>query len=393
MGTTYVIEDTNNTCLSAIYMTTTIEYLSLINKAYSEKGGIEGQRAPLKTKTAIRIRNRMVEDIKNGAILPPIVIGVVLSKYEYDTFKIIDNAESIQQFLTTIDPDKLSVIDGMQRTTALQEAVTLNSNCEKNPVRIELWMAQHVNNLIYRMLILNTGQVPWDIKRQLATVYKPILNEIKAKVQNIDILEVDEAGRRVSSGQYQSSKLIEFFLAFTSRKSHIDIKEKVAEDFERMNATEAISNNKFIDNFITLIDYLSKIDLVFGNAKRDSTENPDGKFKSGKDIFTSSPAGIGFMSSSASFIYGPPGFDRTIDEQQKNVDKLITSLNGFLTMIKDKNPKDLNEFLEIESLNEKLNRKSGKVGEFERDYFHKAFTTLFEHGKDLKSLGPCWAAY
>lgn len=61
------------------------------------------------------------------------------------------------------------------------------------------------------MLILNTGQVPWDIKRQLETIYEPILARIQEDVPNIDVLGIDRSQRRTEAGQYQGSKLIEFF--------------------------------------------------------------------------------------------------------------------------------------------------------------------------------------
>ena len=40
------------------------EFLKIVENSYRNRGGIDGQRSPLKTKTALTIRKRMVEDVK-----------------------------------------------------------------------------------------------------------------------------------------------------------------------------------------------------------------------------------------------------------------------------------------------------------------------------------------
>ena len=67
--------DKRGDCMSIAFTISYPKYKELINHAYENRGGIEGQRGTLKTSTAIRIRKRMVEDITKGTILPPVVIG------------------------------------------------------------------------------------------------------------------------------------------------------------------------------------------------------------------------------------------------------------------------------------------------------------------------------
>ncbi|MCR6216005.1 hypothetical protein NU291_20390, partial [Escherichia coli] len=91
----FVLEDKRVDCLSVIHTTKLSEYLLFAEKAYEEKGGIYGQRAPLKTKTAQTIRERMVSDIIDGAVLPPIVIGVIVDN---DTYELIRNVRDDKSF-------------------------------------------------------------------------------------------------------------------------------------------------------------------------------------------------------------------------------------------------------------------------------------------------------
>lgn len=114
----FVLEDKRVDCLSVIHTTELSEYLDFAERAYEEKGGIYGQRAPLKTKTAQTIRERMVSDIIEGAVLPPIVIGVIVDDNSYEEIKKVVDDRSFEILNKNIDKSSLSIIDGMQRTTA-----------------------------------------------------------------------------------------------------------------------------------------------------------------------------------------------------------------------------------------------------------------------------------
>lgn len=82
-----ILWDKKLKCMSAITRMSVGEYLKIVGKAYQNRGGISGQREALKQKTAISIRNRMIEDIKDGTILPPIVIGLVVNEEKYQKLK------------------------------------------------------------------------------------------------------------------------------------------------------------------------------------------------------------------------------------------------------------------------------------------------------------------
>lgn len=385
-----ILTDRRTGCLSAILTIPALEYLALIEEIYKSKGGIKGQRAPLKTKTGIRIRERMVRDIAAGAVLPPIVLGAILPIEIFNQAKDVKADEEIRQFLDCLDNNQLSIIDGMQRTTALLEASDVG-DLKDNLVRVEVWFATNINSLIYRMLILNTGQVPWDIKRQLETIYDPILARIKADVSNVDVLVIDDSKRRTEAGQYQASKLIEFFLAFSSRKTNIDIKERVAEDFVRMDAAEATANDNFIDSFVDVVKLLANLDTVFFRGR--ASEAIDGRFKSGKDIFTSTPAGLGFVTAAAVFIFGAPGYSLTSEASQARALELQHKCHSLINHLGTLGEEQLFNYLELVSLNERIGRSSGKVGEFERDFFFKSFTAFFSNAPDLPNMEVCWAAY
>ncbi|CUA87869.1 hypothetical protein [Pseudidiomarina woesei] len=399
MSALHVLEDTNKNSFSIMFTMNIDDYLALVDQAYKDSGGVEGQRAPLKTKTGQRIRKRMVLDIIEGAVLPPLVLGATLTPDQVGLARKIDSDADGIDLLHQLED--ISIIDGMQRTTALKEALKLAqdeftdkvTDIRTRKIRVELWVAESVNSLIYRMLVLNTGQVPWDMKRQLQTIYKSILKEIRASVDDINVLGLEQGQRRTQGGQFQGDKLIEFFLSFTSRKTAIDLKEKVAEDFARMDATEATSSSRFLRDFIICVQLLVNLDHAFSRANNTKEELSDSRIKSGKDVFKSFPAGLGFFAAAATKIYGKPGYHLDDDITKRNLEVIVDNVDGLVTRLTQMSPEDVRDFLDLDTLNEKLSRKTSKVGAFEREFFQTAFSELITEGNHLPNMSPCWEAY
>lgn len=384
------IEDKRVRCLSGLGCLNVSNYLELVSDIYKQNGGISGQRSVLKTKTGITIRKRMISDIQNGAVLPPIVLGAVVSDEIFSMAKECSTQEKFQEIINKIDKSSISIIDGMQRTNALDIAIK-DSGDYCDVVRIDFWLAKSIESLIYRMLVLNTGQVPWDIKRQLETIYKQVLIKIKNDIGDIDVFDIDEKERRSSAGQYRATRIVELFLAFTSRKPHIELKEKVAEDFARMDATEATSNEKALPVFIDVMKLLASLDRAFSSTMiSEEYLGEDTRFKEGKDIFTSAPASIGFAAAAAQYLLGMPGYDFDFDNVD---DKLATLKRNIEKICFDITNNPDNDFIDYLTLNEKVNARSGRIGEYERELFFRAFTHMFNHADSLQNLTPCWVSY
>ena len=371
------------------------QYLELIKEVYADSGGIEGQRAPLKTKTGIVIRRRMVEDIRKGAILPPIVVGAVVTEQIIEKAHLCINNDQFAKLVMSIERSDLSIIDGMQRTTALQEALNPDHAglADQFVVRIDLWLAHSIDSLVYRMLVLNTGQVPWDIKRQLETIYKQVLSEIEKEVPGVDVFNIDDKERRSAAGQYRSTRIVELFLAFTSRKPHIELKERVAEDFARMEATEATANERALPTFVKTMSLLARLDKAFASTSmRAEFVQEKTRFKEGRDIFTSAPASIGFSAAAAQFLLGEPGYDfdfLDLDNKISILSQSIDVVEGKIRQSVDKG----DDFIDYLTLNEKISLRSGRIGEYEREFFFRAFAHLFRNAGRLNTLTPCWSAY
>lgn len=382
-----ILNDNRTDCLSILTKMQTGEFLSLVEKAHALRGGISGQRDVLKTTTAKRIRDRMIADIRAGAVLPPVVIGIVDETLlnQCNTKKV----KTLTSFLEFTSKQELTIIDGMQRTAALFEATSIDSGLLTSEMRVEFWVARSVRSLVYRMLVLNTGQVPWTLARQLSVVYSPLLHEIKTRVANIDrIFSPDRPGRRVSSGQFSSDALVELYLAFSLRKTNIDTKETLSEEFSRLDFVDNLADNGFQQYFYDSLSILVGLDHIFDRYESNDT----GRFSRGREVFGSQPARIGFMAAIAQNILGRPGLDRQPKDRASRIKEIKYQVGKLEKNLKVMPANEIGDFLRLDVLSEILDKKVGQIGRYERNVFFEAFKVLVDEKFDVPNMEPCWRA-
>ncbi|WP_293518025.1 hypothetical protein [Phenylobacterium sp.] len=389
------LKDGRVECWSVMNGMKVSDFIGLVEAAYKNRGGLRGQREPLKTTTGRRIRSRMVEDIKKGAVLPPVVIGVVIPN-DIDEIAALAPEDIIER-LTEKWIDSISIIDGMQRTTALMEAVEADPRVGDQAVRVECWLARSTDSLIYRMLVLNTGQVPWSIKRQLLVVYAPLVQEMAGQVKFERLLDLDKNERRFNGGEFSTNSLVEAYLAFGIRRTEIDTQETLADEFSRLDIAEAISSKKYDHYFYPIVQILVNLDKAFSRSDGAIADGADeavsSKFTIGRNIFDSQPARIGFVVACALTVLGRLGMDK----EQSDSDQALVQLQedaAELVLRLDSMPlDDLAEYLALDVLRERLNRqKRSAVGRHERAFFETAFKVLIETQFKAPTMGVCWRA-
>ena len=385
-----ILWDKKLKCMSAITRMSVGEYLKIVGKAYQNRGGISGQREALKQKTAISIRNRMIEDIKDGTILPPIVIGLVVNEEKYQKLK---KGEIAYGQLVSDEPvEQLSIIDGMPRTTALMKAVSEKEEVNQDEIRVEYWISDNSNSLLYRMLILNTGQVPWNVRRQIEVIFSGIIKEIKEKVVNIEVFEIGDSSIRSKGGQYQADGLIELFLAFGARTWKVNTKEKLTDEFTRHDFLQSSGETDLVHLFCDVLTCMAKMDILLDCKYKKKDDNSTEKFRSGKELFARQPARIGFVAAAGEKIMGRPGDERDKEKIEGYKMKFINAIENVVSSIEQKGEEELVGYMDFATLNQMMERRTAKVGDFERELFYEAFKVIVEENGQLSNLGICWRA-
>ena len=385
----YIMHDRRIGGLSISAMVTIGEYLNWFN-TYGEENKLNEQRPQLKTRSANMIRRRLVEDLKQGAIIPPIVIGL---STDADLNAVTEQnvMELIQRGLT-----EASVIDGMQRSNALREASEQNPAIADNLMRIEVWVANGTTGLIYRMLVLNTGQTPWDIKRQMEVIYEPLITEARNRIDGIVLNEKDDQRRRRGGGEYPANSIIELLIAFSSRKEKVNPSDNVADEFTKLDITDMTGKREFAENFYHSLGIMVRFDQAVSRYQlNDSDADGNQKFTNGMDLFTQMPAKTGFIVALAQHVVGRAGTpEKSQAEQEEIMNRTEDAFNAFINRLNQMENDQLGHFLRFDVLNELiLGLPVKRIGDAQREFFRKGFATLIECSFEVEDLEVVWRAY
>lgn len=381
--------DTRSECLSILTSMTLEEYKSIVHSSFVNGGNLEGQRNVIrKSSVASKIRNRMHDDFIKGAVFPCVVIGVLMASDEFHELK--DGKGSFEP--TKLPEDTISIIDGMQRSNIY---FTNYEGNENRSIRVEFWISDRTVKLLYRMLVLNTGQVPWNTRRQVEVVFdslsKTIVESTYTMVPDladcIEIISVDDAKRRTQAGKYHKSTMIQLYLGFNTRKVKVDVSDELADEFQRFDMMNSIEKDSNFNYFVETFSHLCKLDIAFSNCKS-SAEN--GQFKEGKDIFSSVPACLGFTVACSEYILGKIPVERPEDIKEKKSKELMSQIKKVVTIIQENQEYD---YLALESLNDVVEQlPKNRIGDEMRSYFKQAFSEFLKYDEinEITSMEAFW---
>lgn len=357
------------------------EYLHLVENIQQ----LDTQRDVLKTRAAITIRRRLIEDITKGTVIPPVVLGIVMPENVPE----ITERTFHDMFNSTIG--SLTIIDGIQRTESLKKATLQDEQVYNNDMRVEIWVSKRVSSLIYRMLVLNTGQVPWNTRRQVEVIYAPLKLEAEHKVNGLRLISIGDNERRSVAGEFPANVIADLYIAFTSRKVLFDNKESLADDFTRLDVIDMTSKQEVSDFFFDALSMLVKLDQQFFRYNPQDNDR-NGKIYIGRDVFTSAPSRIAFVVAIAVYVFGRAGgAERSTSQQIAKMNSLKQHFCTFIDRLNDMNENDLKDFLCLDILNDILKSLPAKrIGDEERKYFQDAYSLLVKEGFDLDSMEEAW---
>ena len=110
-------------------------------------------------------------------------------------------------------------------------------------------------------------------------------------------------------------------------------------------------------------------------------------------MFAGQPARIGFVAAAGEKIMGRPGDERDKEKIDSSKKKFKNAILNVIRNLEKKNGDELAEYIDFATLNQVMERRTAKVGDYERELFYGAFKVLVEEDGELSSLGICWRAF
>ena len=331
------------------------EYYELVKNIL---GNNEYQRR--KVKSSSSIYSLLKEDLKQGCMIPPIVMA-----YVGENDSIIDlNSEETKKHLL--------ILDGLQRSFAILDIVNetqnlfdYNESVLDLPIRIELYTNINRMGILYRMLTLNTGQTRMSTRHQIEIIYSDYITH--SPLSNIQLIKEVDNDTPKSIGQYKFRDVIEGFTSYIEcdylTLDRQDLLDQVKTLTKLRNETEGVELfTKYID---TYHKFVVKMNYFFPNKIEDICVSQFGS--SVIEIFNKSQSLTGFGAAVGIM-------------QEKGIINGFEIIQEYITKLYDENIKDGLETL-LTNLDE-IRRKAKKIGNDQRLYFHYLYRKLFDPEKD-----------
>ncbi len=324
-------------------------------------------------------------DLKRGCLLPPVVLAVKnlalpaeLSQAPTQGMWSAAIGSILQQLVgavSTVAPQDVYIIDGLQRTNAIKQTLTevqgtpQESTFLSQAARVEIWLNIPFGALAYRMLLLNAGQRPMSIKHQVEILSMKLQEELRP-IPRLEILSSIEADRRTKQGQFHLSKLSQAFQAWLQGTPSVDLRNLVMEQMLVESAIETLGsslagqrNQNERDEFKAFVEWIVTADWALPI---------DVNFFANETVLQGIAAAVGASERNA-----------LLKERMK---RAMAALLSSLTSNPTSDPLGTVAF---DHLRKGIDPTKVNVGQATREMVFKAFQEHFV-SDGLKSMAECW---
>lgn len=308
-----------------------------------------------RTKLGIKPYTKLIEDLLDGTLIPP--ISVVYNESDLDLDKELDETK------------KFIILDGLQRTNCIIYCKNLieqgKSTGSINNIQdflsklvyVEIWEKLGLKEILYKMVVLNTGQKKMDYSHQLEILNESVRYELESKGINIITnKEIKEGMPKKDS--FELSDITEGLVSFINGVPISGKKDAAEFLFERLNIglnsgeksntmLELVYNDKTYFYLVwTLKDFNSLLNLSYG-----CEENP---FKKYNTFMISFLASLGYA-------------------LKKNPQNLETKIK----ILENKLRHNYEDPLNLQILEGYYNKFKSGIGEKRRKFVFEAFKDFF----------------
>lgn len=344
------------------------EYFTLIGENYNK---FQLQRR----KEKHRGYKRLKDDLSKGALIPSITLAIEPSiAQQFIPLLENQNKNEIQKFLARAK-DKIYILDGLQRTHKIKELLDNDVKFKSGQrLLLEIWIEPDISHLVYRLIVLNSGQKPMSMRHQLELLFTTMRTSLVKEIDQLDVLVENEEERRTRALQFPFERLVTSYYSFLMKSPEVDktsiVSEKLVEEKIMDGSEEYLS-----DSFNSFKYYLKKYcDLdkelfrVYDKSELNSFKN----WYADANVINSFFASIGKL------------YETKAERINTALDKLINTLG------QAKNGEDILRLKEYKKIREEVaDPKVYNVGYATRLLLSRSFDEFFRDEGE-RSLYECW---
>lgn len=370
------------------------EYINLIEENLED---LDIQRGKILSRKR-DVYKRLIEDLKEGTIIPPISLIFRKESAVYDKIKDKTDLKEIEKIMNEeIKKGDFSILDGLQRTYCILNAIDDLRSEEsflKARIRAELWCDITYTALLYKMLVLNTGQVKMSMKHQIEILNIPLRKKISEIVSRMNISVTFSTYKNPISTDniytYKFSDIVEAFTSFITKDKIVDKTNVVVQELERTKFIEEHSDSKVLlseEEIEEFVDVLIKFDKILWEKYKEGITEEDGYEETEESEKERKPplpwTSRNGIIKSAAILCGIFGyFGKAFSDNRKNYNE---RKNKFFEILQKQETDPLKLRIMSEILQDEKKRTT-KFGETARSFFFSAFREFFRGEDDFEEI-------
>jgi len=225
------------------------DYLTLVGLDF-DKFEIQRKRVDPKKYT------RLKEDIKKGALLPGITLAIDYLKVT-PFIEIVEAKNSEELIKSLLASNDIYILDGLQRSYIIkdltEEGITFNGS---QKILLEIWFEKKIEHLIYRLIVLNSGQKPMSMRHQVELLFMTLKNDIEKEINGLEIYLERDGTIRSHSKKFSFDRIVNAYYSFLTKSPEIERENLVV---KKMNEDDILSSkeDELNDTYISFIKYLN----------------------------------------------------------------------------------------------------------------------------------------
>ncbi len=232
-----------------------VSYLELVGDNFDEFG-IQRKRENHKG------YRRLKKDIKEGALIPPITLALKPELVKKFTPLVrTEQTEKLEKEL--VSKATVYILDGLQRThimTDLKEEGTKFNTEQK--LLLEFWFEEDMGNLIYRLIVLNSGQKPMSMRHQIELLFMTMQDKLKVDIPGLEMYNERDLKTRKSAKMFPFERIVTGYDSFLNESPEVD-KGKII--VEKLDSGKVITDQELIileryDEYTKFLSEYLKID-------------------------------------------------------------------------------------------------------------------------------------
>ncbi|WP_166333013.1 hypothetical protein [Sphingobacterium chungjuense] len=226
------------------------DYLALVGEDFDK---FEIQRKRVDPKKYIRLKN----DIKQGALLPGITLAIEFSEVE-KYYELIDRGDYSGVADLLSQENEIYILDGLQRTYIIDDLIRENTEFKDGQkLLLEIWFEENIDHLIYRLIVLNSGQRQMSMRHQVELLFITLKKNLANDVQGLELYLEKENQIRSKPKKFAFDKIVNSYYSFLTKSAEIDrdnlVVKKLNED-DVLSSTEKELN----ENYTSFKKYLQR---------------------------------------------------------------------------------------------------------------------------------------